>query len=247
MKTSVSTLRKPRVSCFSFVCKQSVFLTLAAFLFFAGDRVLADSVTFMGGDTLVNLKTKSLKELQYRNVSRQQLDHSCGSAALSTLLTYHYGVPTSEEKIYQAMWERGDQEKIRREGFSLLDIKAYLEANGFAADGYEAGLERLGQVGIPAIVLIRDNGYNHFVVVKGVRNGQVAYGDPALGAKVAPLAEFQKKMINRIVFVINGRNNQAVFNHPTDWKIRESAPLQLASGPVDLSTLTYLLRPPGDF
>ena len=117
---------------------------------------------------------------------RQQYDYSCGSAALATLLTYQYNDPTSEAGIFKAMWEQGDQAKIKREGFSLLDLKRYLEARGYSADGYDTTLNKLAGVGIPAIVLIRDNGYNHFVVIKGIKDGKVAVGDPSLGARVIP-------------------------------------------------------------
>ncbi|OYW24841.1 MAG: hypothetical protein B7Z49_02350, partial [Hydrogenophilales bacterium 12-63-5] len=52
---------------------------------------------------------------------------------------------------------------------------------------------------------------------------------------------------NRIVFVINGHAHQVVFNHPTDWRVREQAPVGLASGPGDLANVTLLRRPPGDY
>lgn len=193
------------------------------------------------------VKTMSMKEQKFRTIVRQQYDFSCGSAALSTLLTHHYGDPVKEETAYSAMWNMGDQAKIRKEGFSLLDIKRFLEARGYRADGYNASLEKLAGEGIPAIVLIRDGGYNHFVVIKGIRDGQVAFGDPALGARVMDLNQFERMLINTIVFVINGRNTEAVFNDPQDWKVREKAPIGLASGPNDLANITLLRRPPGDY
>lgn len=199
------------------------------------------------GSGSFNVKTMSMKERQFRFTVRQQYDFSCGSAALSTLLTHHYGDPVKEETIYTTMWEKGDQAKIRKEGFSLLDIKHFLEARGYRADGYNTSLEKLAGVAVPAIVLIRDGGYNHFVVVKGIRDGRVAYGDPALGARVMDLKLFERMMINRIVFVINGRNEQAVFNDPKDWRVREKAPIGLATGPNDMANVTLMRRPPGDF
>jgi len=54
------------------------------------------------------------------------------------------------------MWQYGDQEKIQREGFSLLDIKNYLNSRGYSADGYEAPLSKLSEARIPAIALIKD-------------------------------------------------------------------------------------------
>ncbi len=42
-------------------------------------------------------------------------------------------------------------------------------------------LEKLDNEGVPAIVLINERGYHHFVVVKGYKNGRVLVGDPARG------------------------------------------------------------------
>jgi predicted double-glycine peptidase len=195
------------------------------------------------GSGSINVHVKSLKERKYNLIARQQLDFSCGSAAVSTLLTYQYHDPVKEETIFKAMWENGDQAKIRREGFSLLDIKQFLEARNYSADGYVSSLDKLASVGIPAIVLIRDNGYNHFVVIKGLKDGMVAFGDPALGERVMPQTQFEKMLYNRIIFVINGHQDKVVFNNPADWKIREKSPLDMARGSDDMSNM-MLMRPP---
>lgn len=224
--------------------KSTLPLMLAASLF-ANPIAQAGWVTIPGAGSMT-VKVSSLKERQFRTTVRQKYDYSCGAAALATLLTYHYRDPVNEDRIFQEMWENGDQEKIHREGFSLLDIKQYLEAHDYSADGYEAPLGKLAEVGIPAIVLIRDNGYNHFVVVKGIRNGQVAVGDPSLGARIIPQEEFEKMLINRILFVINGERDKVVFDSAKDWHIREKAPLGIAAGPADLANITLLRRSPSD-
>src|SRR5690242_3410453 len=78
----------------------------------------------------VSIPLKSVKELKYRGVIRQQYDFSCGSAAVATLLTYHYAAPATEKDVFMAMFERGNRAAIQREGFSLLDMKTYLEDHG---------------------------------------------------------------------------------------------------------------------
>lgn len=208
----------------------------------AGEVMIPD----MGGGFL-NVKVASLKERRFTTTIRQQLDYSCGSAALATLLTYQYDHPVDEAAVFKAMWEKGDQAKISREGFSLLDIKHYLEDIGYSADGYMAPLEKLASVGVPAIVLIRDHGYNHFVVVRGIQDGQVAVADPSMGARVIPLAQFEKMRINRILFVINGRKEQVTFNRAADWKIREKAPLGAVLGTDSLASAILLRRSPSDY
>jgi hypothetical protein len=120
----------------------------------------------------------SLREARFRTTIRQQYDFSCGSAAVATLLTFQYGFPVNEETVFANMYVNGDQAKIRSEGFSLLDMKRFLESRGFLADGYELPLSKLEEAQIPAIVLIVENGYHHFVVIKGIKGDRVLIGDP---------------------------------------------------------------------
>src|SRR5690606_27902311 len=101
----------------------------------------------------------SLKAARYRTTVAQQHDFSCGSAAVATLLTFQYGHPVGEADVFRHMYAQGDRARIRREGFSLLDMRAYLEALGYAADGFEVPLDRLLEEGLPAIVLLNDRGY----------------------------------------------------------------------------------------
>ena len=101
------------------------------------------------------LRVTSLKEARHLTTLRQQYDFSCGSAALATLLTHHYGRTTTEQQVFIDMFNTGDQAKIRKEGFSLLDMKRYLANHGFQADGFEAPLDALVKVGIPGIALVQ--------------------------------------------------------------------------------------------
>ena len=199
------------------------------------------------GGGLIKVPVTSMKERRFTTTVRQQYDYSCGSAALATLLTYQYQHQVSEETVFKSMWENGDQAKIGREGFSLLDIKRYLESIGYSADGYTAPLDKLASVGVPAIVLIRDNGYNHFVVVRGIQDGMVAFADPSMGARVVPKAQFEKMQINRILFVINGRKEQVAFNRAADWRVREKAPIGAALDTASLASALLLRRSPSDY
>src|SRR5690606_20299588 len=95
------------------------------------ETALAGTVWLPGLGGVVNVPTQSIQELKFAEVIRQQFDFSCGSAALATLLTYHYEDPTDEMQAFIAMYEQGDQERIRQAGFSLLDMKNYLAAVGY--------------------------------------------------------------------------------------------------------------------
>ncbi|HLZ34848.1 MAG TPA: C39 family peptidase [Nitrospira sp.] len=190
------------------------------------------------------LQVWSMRELKVRSVILQKYDYSCGSAAVATLLTYHYGNPVTEEVAFRAMFENGNQQKIQQEGFSLLDMKRFLEAQGYRADGFEVSLEDLSNAGIPAIVLIVDNGYHHFVVIKGMRDNKVLLGDPAVGMRVVPRKQFEASWPNRIVFVIHDSPARGEFNTARDWSVRPRSPL---GRPLNADTLSSILlfRPGG--
>jgi uncharacterized protein len=189
----------------------------------------------------------SIREARFAATVRQQYDFSCGSAALSTLLTHHYHFPVTEDKVFEEMFQRGDQEKIRVEGFSLLDMKRYLEAHGFEADGFQEPLEKLAASSIPAIVLINEAGYNHFVVVKGFRGGRVLLGDPAGGTRAVPEAAFQAAWVNQVLFVISNRQTSAEFNVASDWHVAPTAPIGRSVSREGLGGIVIPKLGPADF
>lgn len=188
----------------------------------------------------------TLKEVKYRNTIHQRYDFSCGSAAVATLLTYQYDYPINEQAVFEQMYAHGDRSKINKEGFSLLDIKLYLQSIGFDADGFHANLAQLQQANLPAIVLIEDRGYHHFVVVKGVRYGRVLLGDPARGTRAIPMGRFDQLWRNGLVFVIHNRRELAHFNTDSDWRNAPIAPLGVGIDRRGLDTITMHKYGPGD-
>lgn len=209
---------------------------------------LADSVSVpyeMGG--AYSLPVTSMKGARFRAMVRQQYDFSCGSAALSTLLTYHYGFKVTEEQVFAEMYAKGDQPKIRRDGFSLFDMKRYLENHGFEADGFEAPLDKLEAAGIPAIVLINENGYNHFVVVKGLRDGRVLVGDPSGGTRALTQAAFEGLWTNGILFVVSNRQERAKFNVAAEWNALPRAPIASGISREGLAGIVLPKAGPSDF
>lgn len=185
-----------------------------------------------------SLPVRSQVGARFVATMHQQHDFSCGAAAVATLLTYHYGTPTSEASAFEQMLATGDRNLIRKDGFSLLDIKRFLGEHGFQADGFELPLEKLVEARIPAIVLISDNGYNHFVVVKGLRDGRVLVGDPAAGTRVIDRATFERLWQNKLLFVIHNQQDLASFNSAVDWRLLPPAPLALGVARDTLATIT---------
>lgn len=195
-------------------------------------------VTLLDGGARYTLPVVSLHDIPFRTVVRQQYDYSCGSAALATLLHYHYGLPVGEAEIFKVMYARGDQAKIRKVGFSLLDMRDYLASQGYAADGYKMAYDQLLALGAPAITIIQVKTYRHFVVVKGVREDHVLVGDPAEGLRTYRRSEFEK-IWQGIVFVVH--DAAAIYNDDKEWRPYAAAPLDTPLSDESLSAFTRAL------
>ena len=224
--------------------KQAIGLLVAVLLWSTSETMAATVEVTPGVGSRMVLQVWSMHELKVRSVVLQKYDYSCGSAALATLLTYHYGYPITEELVFRVMFEHGDQQKIQQEGFSLMDMKRFLTAHGFPADGFTVSLDDVSNAGIPVIVLLVDNGYHHFVVVKGMRGNKVLIGDPAVGMRVIPREQFEASWPTRIAFAIHHSSAQGVFNIARDWSVR---PLSLLGEPLSPNLLSniVLFRPGG--
>lgn len=197
------------------------------------------------GDALMPIT--SMKQARTARTLIQKYDFSCGSAAIATLLTHHYDYPVDEQSVFAEMYEQGDQEKIHKEGFSLLDMKRYLAAHGFEADGFEQPLEKLNEARVPAIVLMNSNGYHHFVVVKGLEGDRVLIGDPAQGTRAMPRKAFESSWQNGLLFVIHNRMESARFNLAVDWRVAPRSPLGSGISRTGMSDITMPKLGPGDF
>lgn len=151
------------------------------------------------------IAVQSLLEIRRQNVVIQQWDLSCGAAALTTLLKYQHGEPVTEKMVAASLMRRPEYiahpELIQlREGFSLLDIKRDVDARGYKGAGLgrmelQDAIERA-----PLLVPIQVNGYNHFVVFRGVAHGYVLLADPAWGNRTMAQGDFLRSWIDYPAF-----------------------------------------------
>lgn len=65
-------------------------------------------------------------------------------------------------------------------------MKTLLNEHRFQADGFELPFFKLLEFSLPAIVLIDEKGYRHFVVIKGRRDGRILIGDACPSALSDP-------------------------------------------------------------
>jgi predicted double-glycine peptidase len=216
--------------------KRNLFLgVIAIILALLLDPARGAELGLPGGERFT-MRVASMKELRFKATLRQQYDFSCGSAALATLLTHHYQFPVDEQSLFKEMFLRGDQQKIRREGFSLLDMQRYLAAHGFHADGFELPLQKLFDAKLPAIVLINEKGYHHFVVIKG-----------ETGTRAMARERFEQIWANKMLFVIHDTPGAPAFNAMADWRAAPRAPLADGVSNTAQALTTMAKLGPGDF
>jgi uncharacterized protein len=154
-------------------------------------------------DHLYAKRVRSFLEIRQERVVLQEWDLSCGAASLATILAFQHGDPIPEREIAMAMLRATEAELVKqRLGFSLLDLKRFLESRGYAGDGYgEVGLADLVTLA-PAIVPIRVQAFDHFVVFRGLAAGRAVLADSAYGNRTMLVSRFLEVWRGRIAFVV---------------------------------------------
>lgn len=160
-----------------------------------------DRSVLAGGVTPV----KSLLEMRHDRVVIQKWDISCGAAALATVLNYQHGDPISEREIAMSLIEREEYLAqpllVRaRHGFSLLDLKRFVDQRGYQGIGY-GSLEFQDLIDLaPILIPVDVGGYPHFVVFRGMRGNRVLLADPAFGNRTMLVGKFQSVWIEYAEF-----------------------------------------------
>ncbi len=141
----------------------------------------------------------SHRSLRYTHVTGQADWYTCGAAAVSTLLTYYYGDPASEQDVLEvALAETQASGKDPLKGLTALSLKRALEQRGYAVKAYRVNLEQLADYfhrgGLPVVGHVTKPQL-HFLVITGVLDPpgggptQVILADPSWGRRIMPLSE----------------------------------------------------------
>ena len=179
-------------------------LIITLFVFLSVSHSYASSIGIHFGNVRFKSNVKSLSEIRWDKLTRQGWDISCGAAALSTLLTYHNKRPFSEMAVTLTILKNSDPSLVRkRGGFSLYDLKRFVAAIGLEGLGYgDMTLKDLDVFSIPAILPIRINNLDHFVVFRKYLGNHVLVGDPAFGNISLPADRFIKMWKSKIAFYV---------------------------------------------
>lgn len=150
------------------------------------------------------VRVESMREARFRHLVRQHTDYSCGAAALATILKFAYRLDVDEATVIEGMMGLADPEVVQARGFSLLDIKRYVESLGMRGRGYRIDEARLRALRVPGLALVDVRGYRHFVVLKQVVGEHVEVADPILGNRSVPMDEFLESWPSRAIFIVLG-------------------------------------------
>lgn len=163
--------------------------------------VMLSAVSACAMSTAPRTPVNSLLEARRDRVIVQQWDLSCGAAALVTLLNHQHGDPVSEREVAKGLMQREeyleDPSRVRvQQGFSLLDLKRYVDRRGYRGIGYGrlALADLIEQA--PILVPLNLHGYNHFVVFRGMRGNRVLLADPAWGNRTMRVERFESAWID---------------------------------------------------
>lgn len=165
------------------------------------------------------VKRHTLKELRDQYVVKQELDYSCGAAALATLMSNYFGEKTSEREILDLLNVRlkkltkEEVSRKKRSGFSLLDLKYVAQQKGYQAAGFRLTLEQLRQLAAPVIAFVRPLGYHHFAVLRGIAGDRVFLADPSRGNLSMSIARFSDEY-GGIVFILGKAGEERVTTYP---------------------------------
>ena len=92
-------------------------------------------LSVLPGGAVVYKPIQSMLERKFADLVQQKTDFSCGAAALATILRQAYWLDVDEEQIIVGMLAHSEQDLVRVQGFSMLDMKRYVESIGMRARG----------------------------------------------------------------------------------------------------------------
>lgn len=123
--------------------------------------------------------------IQKKNVVKQNVDYSCGSASLATILTYFYNQPTTESQVIKDL-------ALNKQMASFQDLANVSQKYGFIGKGIATNYDSLKKIKIPAIVYLNHNRTDHFSVLRAIDDTHVYLADPSWGNRTLTRKQFEK-------------------------------------------------------
>lgn len=131
-----------------------------------------------------NIPIKTWKEMRDAQVVKQDLDYSCGASSLSTILTYFYQQPITEQQILTEM-------NLTSMMASFQDLADVSQKYGFTAKGIATNYDTLKKLKVPAIVYLNHKRSDHFSVVKSINDTHITLADSSWGNRTLTKSQFE--------------------------------------------------------
>jgi uncharacterized protein len=132
-------------------------------------------------------------QIRKMHIVMQQRDYSCGAAALATILKYFWGDNVTEDQILLTIAKILTPEEMKdriKKGLAISDIRRAAVDMGYLSTIGTLTFKQLTESKVPLIVGISPEGYDHFVVYRGVDCDYVYVADPIRGNIRIPIPEF---------------------------------------------------------
>jgi apolipoprotein N-acyltransferase len=161
------------------ILPSSLLLSAVFILFLTGlattSIMLAYRQTIPGGELAAALQEfmtplSSLQEDRVSDKFLQAKTNTCGPAVVAYVFSF-FGKEVSESDVVEAV-------SMTAKGTSMLELKNYINANGFKAIGVKESYTALEQEVLPVIAYINDD---HYVVINKVTSNHVYVFDPVEG------------------------------------------------------------------
>ena len=133
-----------------------------------------------------SLSTKTTwKDIKDSQLTKQDVDYSCGASSLSTILTYFYQHPKTEQQILDDM-------ALDDVMASFADLASVSEKYGYTAYGMTMDYDTLARIKIPAIVYVNHKRSDHFSVIRAIDKQNVYLSDSSWGNRTLTRKQFEK-------------------------------------------------------
>jgi predicted double-glycine peptidase len=168
----------------------------------------------------------SYQELKQRNIVMQQLDYSCGAAALATVARYYWGDNVDEMTFLKLLPELNLTEQQMRDrienGLTLTDLRDIANKAGYESSMGKVQFGELTRAKVPVVVGITVRKHDHFAVFRG-SDGVYAYlADPIRGNVRTPIADFLAQWQRNAILVVARPNTKVKDVNPLAVRVSES-------------------------
>jgi predicted double-glycine peptidase len=123
-------------------------------------------------------------DIKWQNIIRQHYDYSCIAAATSTLMNFYFKDRISEYIIISLLIENLETNELKdriQHGFTLLDLKKVVEKMGYSVSIVKMNSDAIFTLRGPVLIPLKIDLWEHFVVLKGIRDGYAFLADPSRG------------------------------------------------------------------